>query len=321
MNVPLLSPPACIALGLSLTLHVVLGGFGWGALSPDTSVRKEGIPLPAYAVQVRLVAPVSMPAESRAVLNNGDPDVVAAAAARRTAMFRGLERTPSARAAAMAQQNTVQPASSAGRLDRNSSVSAGSSAFATAPARDAAIDRQASSAVAAAQDAEGNVVPEADDAPSETALAAQGPVPPPDAVRLLTPPPVAPELTGAERAPVSPRQALLDATYYPTRQLSVRPSPTTEPTLTLPPNWFEAFGRTILTIYVNADGSVQEVVLRDTNLPPELHENVVDAFRRLSFNPGEIDGRRVPSFMSIEANVSMLLSQRNMGGNSSLIRN
>ncbi|MGI4847916.1 MAG: hypothetical protein ACRYGK_07240 [Janthinobacterium lividum] len=285
MNTPQLSPPACIAMGLSLAAHLVLGGFGWGAVKPDPSTRKPGIVMPPFAFQVRLLASESVA---------GDPTLAAAPVDKPSQVPATHGPTeampPAARDAASSSPVIVEAALA---------PSASTAAPAARPAQLPAASPPGVSAALAGPDSASSI-----------AVPAKAPPEKPDAVKLLTPPPVPMERIGALKAPSAPESGLLDATYYPTSRLSVRPSPATDPILRLPPKWLEAFGRTILTIYINADGSVQQVVLRSTTLPPELHQPVIDAFRVLTFAPGEIDGRRVPSFMSIEANVSMLLSRR-----------
>lgn len=323
MKAPLLTPPACIALGMSLALHVVLAGYGWGALNPDASTRPAGIPLPAFAIQVRMIAPVSTPGNPLALVRSGTIDVVSPAAGARAASLPGHEQAGSA---GQAQSNAIAGMLATVAATREAAIFMAATATQEDETAHQLVDNEAThqseepagrdgSDVAARSANQALPILESEPGPTEpanqgtAALAAQGPAPRPDAAQLLTPPPVPPELTGAAKPPTTPEQALLDATYYPTRQLTLRPEPGSDPILKLPPNWLEAFGRSILTIYVNADGSVEQVILRNTTLPPELHQNVIDAFRLLTFKPGEIDGRRVPSYMSIEANVSMLLGR------------
>ena len=133
----------------------------------------------------------------------------------------------------------------------------------------------------------------------------------PDAIRLLTLPPVPIEKTGAENSPSTPKKlGIVEPTYFPTSRLTSRPRPLSEPKLQLPSGWLEAFGQTTLTLYVDATGKVDTLVIRRTNLPPELENVVRDAFQNLRFSPGEIDGIPVPSVMTIETDIYAPISNR-----------
>lgn len=136
------------------------------------------------------------------------------------------------------------------------------------------------------------------------------PPPPPTALRLLTPPPVPIEIIGAATPAPAPERGVVEPVYFPTSKLTVAPRPTAPPQVHLPKDWLEAFGQSVLTLYVNASGTVDAVTLRRTNLPPELHDSVLEAFRNLLFVPGEIDGLAVPSVLTIEADISAPISRR-----------
>lgn len=139
-------------------------------------------------------------------------------------------------------------------------------------------------------------------------------LPPPtarrDAVRLLTPPPFPIEKPGADVSTLAPQAGILETAYLPTSRLSVAPRPIRPPQVHLPKDWLEAFGQSVLTLYVNAAGTVDAVKLRRTSLPPELHDVVVEAFRSVQFYPGEVDGVAVPSVMTIEADISAPIGKR-----------
>lgn len=145
------------------------------------------------------------------------------------------------------------------------------------------------------------------------AVDADLPAPPPakpDAPRLLAPLPIPVEKIGAENAPAAPIPGLIPENYLPTSALSKRPKPASEPQVQLPPGWLEASGQARLTLYVNATGQVDAVIMGRTNLSPELHGAVRDSFQNLQFSPGEIDGRPVASMMTIEVDIASFLGNR-----------
>lgn len=131
-----------------------------------------------------------------------------------------------------------------------------------------------------------------------------------DAVRVLTPPPHSLPKSGAEDPPAVEQMGILETNYFPASELTLSPRPTTEPEIILPPGWLEAYGQAELTLYVNTEGKVDELVLGKSNLPQELQEAVRAAFQSLAFKPGEINGQPVPSAMTIEADVSISLGTR-----------
>ncbi|MBC7501976.1 MAG: hypothetical protein H7315_16010 [Herminiimonas sp.] len=131
-----------------------------------------------------------------------------------------------------------------------------------------------------------------------------------DAPKLLSPLPISIERIGSDAPPTSPLTGLIPNDYLPGSALSVRPKPLTEPQLILPPGWLEAFGQVKMTLYINASGKVDELVLLKTNLAPELHDAVRDAFLRIEFSPGELGGTTVASVMTIEVDVASSLGSR-----------
>lgn len=98
--------------------------------------------------------------------------------------------------------------------------------------------------------------------------------------------------------------------YLANSVLSVRPKPKSEPEIELPPGWLEAFGLARLTLYISAEGKVDAITFVRTDLPAELQAAVRDAFQKVEFSPGEIDGRAVATTMTIETNIALMLGHR-----------
>jgi hypothetical protein len=149
------------------------------------------------------------------------------------------------------------------------------------------------------------VVPVAPDLPDLSISQAA----PPDAPRLLTPVPRPVENKGGDQPAAAAVMGLMATHYFPTRALTTRPAPTTEPNMQLPDGWLEAFGQARLTLFLSDAGNVDAITLIPVNLAPELHDAVRAAFQTLHFSPGEIDGRPVASVMTIEVDVSLALGK------------
>lgn len=131
-----------------------------------------------------------------------------------------------------------------------------------------------------------------------------------EAPRLLTPPPFPFEQLGADALPMPDLSGFIPTNYLPSSTLTVRPRPSREPEIQLPPGWLEAFGVAKLTLYLSADGKVDAITILKTDLPPEIQTAVREAFEKLQFSPGQIDGRAVPAVMTIETTVALTMSGR-----------
>ena len=89
--------------------------------------------------------------------------------------------------------------------------------------------------------------------------------------------------------------------YFPSAALSTRPKAIDQPALML--EGIASFGQSKLTLYLNANGKVDEVIIDQTNLPPALSDAVREAFLKMQFSPGEIAGNAVPTVMKIEVDI------------------
>ncbi|HEY8070190.1 MAG TPA: energy transducer TonB [Burkholderiales bacterium] len=107
-----------------------------------------------------------------------------------------------------------------------------------------------------------------------------------------------PEEPGASGAGLLP---LPGQDYYTTDQLSKRPQPTAP--ADLDPSEIKpivASGKLVLKIWISNRGSVARVEVESSNLPDLFIQAAVDGFKRLTFVPGERDGRAVGTVMRIE---------------------
>jgi len=90
--------------------------------------------------------------------------------------------------------------------------------------------------------------------------------------------------------------------YFPSDQLTVRPYPLTvlEDPSVLEPELDGRGERVVLKVWISDSGEVTAMETEFTDMPARVHEAVMTAFRRMRFMPGEIDGRRVGSILTIE---------------------
>ena len=89
--------------------------------------------------------------------------------------------------------------------------------------------------------------------------------------------------------------------YYTADKLTKRPRPVVQPKLDVPREIARAVtGRVIVKLWINELGSVDSVEVESSNLPTTISGMVAEAFQKVPFEPGEIDGRRVGTLMSIE---------------------
>jgi TonB family protein len=90
-------------------------------------------------------------------------------------------------------------------------------------------------------------------------------------------------------------------TYYRTDQLTRPPRPTSEPRLDVPKSVARSVsGKVVLKLWINELGNVDSVEVESSNVPETVSATAAAAFGKLRFVPGEIDGRRVRTLMTIE---------------------
>ncbi len=116
--------------------------------------------------------------------------------------------------------------------------------------------------------------------------------PPPPA--HAEPKPVPARSPGSELLPLpAPR-------YYTTDELTKRPVATAAPQIAEYKDARSVEGRVTLKLWIDERGEVQSAEVQESNLPPKISRTAAEAFRKLRFTPGEIDGRRVRCVMLIE---------------------
>jgi hypothetical protein len=94
-------------------------------------------------------------------------------------------------------------------------------------------------------------------------------------------------------------------TYYTTDQLTKRTRPISAPQLDAPElGPVYASGTLILKLWIDELGDVISVDVEKTDLPEAYSRTAVAAFKNVRFVPGEINGRRVGTMMSIEVSYS-----------------
>lgn len=92
-----------------------------------------------------------------------------------------------------------------------------------------------------------------------------------------------------------------DTDYYATGALTTKPQPLGE--AVLDPAEIAAIiatGKVVLMLRINELGKVVEVSIEHSDLPDVITETAVQAFLKLPFAPGELNGRKVGSVMRIE---------------------
>lgn len=96
----------------------------------------------------------------------------------------------------------------------------------------------------------------------------------------------------------------LDRPYYLANQLTTRPQALTNVELDAPEILFSNVSGTIIfSLWINESGNVVKTSVETNDLPEPTTAAIIDAFRKMLFKPGEIDGRVVGSIMKIEASV------------------
>jgi hypothetical protein len=89
--------------------------------------------------------------------------------------------------------------------------------------------------------------------------------------------------------------------YYTTDQLTEPARPVSPPELVAPesgPSY--ASGMVTLDLWISELGNVVSANVEKTDLPESYTNMAAEAFRKLRFTPGEIDGRPVPARIRIE---------------------
>lgn len=90
--------------------------------------------------------------------------------------------------------------------------------------------------------------------------------------------------------------------FYLTSQLTSRPQALAEIELPTPEILASgAFGNIIMTLWISAAGEVVDVSVEASELSEAVSTATVEAFRKLRFTPGELDGQAVGVVMKIEA--------------------
>lgn len=94
---------------------------------------------------------------------------------------------------------------------------------------------------------------------------------------------------------------LPSALYLSAKSLSVKPTPISKIDLDAPE--FDGYlipGRLTARLYISETGSVDSIVVDQSNLPPIFSGKVINTFSQARFAPGEINGKAVKSQIRIE---------------------
>lgn len=90
--------------------------------------------------------------------------------------------------------------------------------------------------------------------------------------------------------------------FYLPSQLTSRPQALAEVELPAPEILASgAFGNIIMTLWISAAGEVVDISVEASELSETVSKATVEAFRKLRFKPGELDGQAVGVVMKIEA--------------------
>jgi TonB family protein len=108
-------------------------------------------------------------------------------------------------------------------------------------------------------------------------------------------PPAAQPARGTNQLPIRA------PTYYRTDQLTRSPRPTSVPELAMPKSVARSVsGKVVLKLWISELGNVDSVEVESSNLPETVSGTAALAFKKIRFVPGEIDGKRVRTLMTIE---------------------
>jgi TonB family protein len=89
--------------------------------------------------------------------------------------------------------------------------------------------------------------------------------------------------------------------HYTVDQLTQRPRMAALPLIEVPKHIARSItGKVVLKVWIDELGRVESAEVEQTNLPEAISLRAAAAFRKLAFEPGEIDGRRVPVLLRFE---------------------
>ncbi len=99
--------------------------------------------------------------------------------------------------------------------------------------------------------------------------------------------------------------------FYTSERLTRRPEPTTRPELDVPKTVARAVrGKVELKVWIDERGNVVSVEVVQSNVPLAVSAVAAHAFRKLRYEPGEINGRPVPAQILVEVTYDNRLTQR-----------
>lgn len=100
-----------------------------------------------------------------------------------------------------------------------------------------------------------------------------------------------------------------ETVYFSADELTVQPRSLGEPAFD--PTGFanSASGQMILKLWISAQGEVVEASIERSGLPDGFSTAVIGAFRRLRFEPGELNGLPVRSVIKVEVDYSAALDR------------
>ncbi|MDD2976903.1 energy transducer TonB [Aquabacterium sp.] len=88
--------------------------------------------------------------------------------------------------------------------------------------------------------------------------------------------------------------------YVAASLLTIRPRVVGDLLILYPPSAPTGTFKTQVTIHIDEQGRVEQVLLSGDTLPPELANSAISAFNAARFTPGEVDGIPVRSSVQIE---------------------
>jgi hypothetical protein len=89
--------------------------------------------------------------------------------------------------------------------------------------------------------------------------------------------------------------------FYTADQLTKSPQPTSKPVLDVPKKIARAVrGKVTLKLSIDEFGNVVSVEIEQSDLPAVVSALAAKAFRKLHYEPGEIDGRSVGALIKVE---------------------
>jgi len=89
--------------------------------------------------------------------------------------------------------------------------------------------------------------------------------------------------------------------FYTAEQLTKPPEPMSRPEFKVPKDVARIVrGKVVLKVWIDALGNVVSVDVEQSNLPPAVSALAVEAFGKVRYVPGEIDGRSVGAQLKVE---------------------